>query len=191
MEIVLDRVYSLNEGFSRGALRVRPREFLDAPALLRGELSVGRPLVFLHSEGHKRVDFVGTEYAMLDLVSDRFVDLLSARGFTGWTTYPVRVLDKSGEEVPGYHGLSVLGRCGPLDPAKAERIVLPAPPGGKAMPGWRGFYFDPSSWDGRDFFVPEGTGHVFVTEAVKDALKKAKLSNIEFQRITESERLFP
>ena len=181
----------LGEAFSRGALRVKPRESLDPLALLRGERSVATPLEFMHAEGRRHLDLVGTGYAMVHLVSDRFLDVLSAGDFTGWTTYDVRVLEKSGDEVPGYHGFSVLGRCGPLDPARAERVILPAPPGGRAMPGWRGFYFDPSSWDGRDVFLPDGTRCVFVVEAVRRELKKAKVSNVRFERITEIERLFP
>ena len=128
---------------------------------------------------------------MLYLVSEQFVNTLSAAGLTGWARYAVRVLERSGDELAGYHGLSVRGRCGPLDPARALRVILPAPPGGIAVPGWRGFYFDPASWDGNDFFVPEGTGQIFVAERAKDVMERAELSNIQFQRVTEIERQFP
>lgn len=64
-------------------------------------------------------------------------------------------------------------------------------PGGMAVPGWRGFYFDPASWDGHDLFVPEGTGQIFVVERAKEVMERAELSNIQLQRITEIERQFP
>jgi len=191
MTIELDRVYSLGEAFSRDALRVNPRQTVDASALLRGNLTIDKPLVFEISQGRKRVDLVGTGYAGLVLVSDSFINVLSDAGFTGWTTYPVHVLGRVGDELVGYHGLSILGRCGPLDLYRGEKIIMAAPPGGTALPGWRGFHFDPSTWDGSDLFLPEGARLLFVVEAVKNALQKAGLSNLSLERITEIERAFP
>ena len=40
-----------------------------------------------------------------------------------------------------------------------------------------GIFFDESTWDGSDFFVPEGTAMVCVTARVKEALEKSDLQN--------------
>ena len=119
MKIDLASTFLLSDALSRGALRVEPRMHLDEMAVLRGQPE-RKPLEFVHAEGRRRLDLVGTGYAMLYLVSDRFIDVLSGAKFTGWTTYPVRIVDESGHEVSGYHGLSVRGRSGALDPERAE-----------------------------------------------------------------------
>lgn len=61
-------------------------------------------------------------------------------------------------------------------------------PGG-VFPYWRGLYFDPDTWDGSDIFMPGGrTGWVFVLDHVRDALEKAHVKNVAFQRLDEVER---
>jgi hypothetical protein len=122
------------------------------------------------------------------LISDKFLDVL--RGFTGWQTYAVRIVGRGGDEVPGYHGLSVTGRCGRIEWEKSERMILPPPvPEGRTMAGWRGMYFSPSSWDGSDVFVPDDEStYVIVTDEVRAAAERARLTNVIFTRLTEFER---
>ena len=40
-------------------------------------------------------------------------------------------------------------------------------------------------WDGSDIFMAEGCRFYFSTEKVYKVLKKAKITNIEFERTTE------
>jgi hypothetical protein len=85
---------------------VSSRELLDNDfALARGEESPSEPIEFVRDEGRKLHDVIGTTYATLSLVSERFLDVLREHSFTGWTTFPVRVLldDESGlpPPVPG------------------------------------------------------------------------------------------
>ena len=42
-----------------------------------------------------------------------------------------------------------------------------------------------SKWDGSDIFMAEGCWFYFVTEQVYKVLKKAKITNIEFEKATE------
>lgn len=49
--------------------------------------------------------------------------------------------------------------------------------------------FWPETWDGSDLFSPEGSRLVIVTQAVCDALVKAKVTNARMKRITEVEML--
>jgi hypothetical protein len=186
------RFHLIGEGFTRGALRVRARAELpaDPQQLTRGEAAVVEPIVFDHDQGTRPHDFVGTTWAALDLVSDRFIDVLRDGRFTGWDTYPVVIVGKDGEEVAAYHGLAITGRCGRVEWEKSERVILPPPvPQGRATTGWRGLYFSPSSWDGSDLFVPsDGSTYVIVTDAVKAAIEKRRLTNIHFKRLTEFDR---
>ena len=188
------RFHLIGEGFTRGALRVRARTELsgDAERLTRAEATAVEPIIFEHAEGKRPHDFVGTTWAVLDLVSDRFIRVLRDGGFTGWDTYPVVIVGKDGKEAAGYHGLSITGRCGPVEWEKSERVILPPPVReGRTMAGWRGLYFSPDSWDGSDLFVPsDRSTYVVVTDAVKTAIEARRLTNITFTRVTEFDRIW-
>ncbi len=108
------RFYRVLTAQVRGALHVRPSNRLDPFAVVRGELHVIDPLVFEWSLGGVPRDVVGTECPPVFLVSDRTVQTLRNKSITGWRTYPVTVRGKGGDEVRGYHGFSVTGRCGPI-----------------------------------------------------------------------------
>ena len=41
---------------------------------------------------------------------------------TGWKIYPIKLYDKKDNEVLGYHGLSVTGKCASIDYSKSEII---------------------------------------------------------------------
>lgn len=183
-------LYSMNGGSTYGALYVRPRTpIVDDLTLMKAEALPSEPVVFEYSGGGKPRDVIETEYPILELFSDRIVDVLQNKGFRGWTTYPVIIYGKKGELVEGYHGFAVTGRCGPIDNSLSRQIVVPPPvPQGQPGPGWQGLYFDPDSWDDSDIFTPQG-GWVFVVEAVRKALKRARVKNLYFRSLTEIVRL--
>ena len=183
-------LYSMGGGLMYGALHVRPRDDIKEPyTLMKGEALPSEPIVFEYSCGGKPRDVIGTEFAVLELFSDRVIDILRNEGFTGWTTYPVEVYGKKGERIEGYHGFAVTGRCGPIDNSRSRQIVVPPPvPEGQPGPGWQGLYFEPDTWDGSDIFTPQG-GWVFVVGAVRKALKRAKVKNLYFKSLAEVVRL--
>jgi hypothetical protein len=187
--------FSLNEGRAGlgpggRALRVEARHAIDDVfELARGENLPTEPLEFERSSGGKPHDVIGTTYAVLYLISPKFQTVLEENGFTGWTTYPIRVFLSDGSELTGYRGLAITGRCGPIEDDLSERVILPPPVStGKAMPGLRGMCFKPESWDGSDVFTPEGFSAVYVGERVKEALEAAKITNIHLERLSEIER---
>jgi hypothetical protein len=196
MPMDFDKIYSLGEQFNRRALRARPVG--DALTKHR-ELSTGvwqpeQPVVLRQADkgGSTPKDLVGTESVDIKLFSDRAIDVLRNGHFTGWKTYPVELFDRNGRRIPGYRGLAVSGRSGPIDPkrsAQFERISKLNPR--RTIQVWRGLLFDPSSCDGSDMFQPMGTAFMLVTEPVKDAFEKAKITNVRFQKITEMERFQP
>ena len=188
-----DRLYEMDTVDKRTALHVRPREpdEIDDVALLRGEIRPRSPLVFEYfkgASGSTAYDFVSTSLVSLRLISDRVVSVL--RDFSGWSTFPVEIYGKKGERIPGYHGLVVTGRCGPIDDSRSRPAIRPpARPQGRPTRMWIGLYFDPKTWDGSDLFLPGDWASIFVTEAVKKALEKAKITNVMFTPLTQAENL--
>lgn len=196
-QLKCSEVFELSEGYeglgpTGRALRVSSRELLKNDfALARGEDQPAEPTEFVRDEGRTPHDVVGTTHAMLILVSERFLGVLRQHGFTGWTTFPARIFLDDGSELQGYDGLAVTGRCGAIDDSLSEEVILPPPaPGGRARPGLRGLCFPPDSWDGSDIFTAEGYAGMFVVEAVKRALQKAGITNIDFRRLSEIERIW-
>ena len=191
------KLYRLGIIRARTALHVRPRGDLEAFAnncdLYRGRIVPAKPLAFEFfkgASGSTAHDFVSTSLTSLKLMSDHVVEVL--RPFSGWAAYSVEVYDKHGDMIPGYHGLAVTGRCGRVDDSRSQARICPPPVAqGQPRRRWFGVYFDPATWDGSDIFLPEGTSHTFVTEAVKEALEQAKITNVCFTRLTEAENFSP
>lgn len=128
-----------------------------------------------------------TTHAIPIIIADSVVQLLRSHGFTGWSLYEVSVRDKQGEQAPGYHGLAVTGRCGDFDPSMSVQVPRIRPAG--IFPVWKGLFFDPTSWDGSDFFMStRRVGAVFVVEAVKQAFERAKIRNVSFTPLDQFER---
>lgn len=184
-DLEFDKVLVLTEGMASDALTLAPIDgSIDAWALLQGRERPRSPVRFRPHVGSRPGDLVGGGHAALKLVSDRLKERWEQASLTGWATYDVEV---EGLDGPGYHGLRVTGRCGPLTDEQSERVLIPPKsPEGKGVLGWRGLYFDAETWDGSDVFLPEGTAWIFVTERVKQAAKG--LTNLAFRRVTEVER---
>jgi hypothetical protein len=82
---------------------------ITARGLLTGDLG-GQPLVgVVHQPGRPR-DLVGTYWAGVYLVSERFRRCMSDLGASGWFTTPVQVEGVQSQ----LWLLSISGRCGPL-----------------------------------------------------------------------------
>ena len=77
-------------------------------ALIYGDYEgISFPIVFKHNYGSKLRDILDTGWASLHLISDSLKELLETNGLTGWKTFPVKVLTKKNEEIPGYQGFSI------------------------------------------------------------------------------------
>lgn len=189
-----ESLYKLSLVSKRTALHVEIRNEIisgDEYALHNGTLRPNQTLIFDFMKGASGStinDFIGTSTPPLTLISDRVVEVLQP--FKGWATYPVEVYGKKGELIPGYHGLAITGRCGPIDDSKSKAVWIPPPvPEGKPYRKWIGLFFDPATWDGSDVFLSSTGGGMLITDAVKTAMQRAKISNVKFTPLTEAENM--
>ena len=161
----------------------------DARALTRGELCVSTPVHLRWAMGRRTPsDVIFTRLFGGIIVHERVVRLLEEHRFTGWTTYPVEVCGQDGQHIPGYHGLAITGRCGPIDRDRSVVKLKQFP--AKMARVWVGLYFDPATWDGSDMFMPADFDCVFVAEQVWKAFRRARVKNVQFTRLDQVERLF-
>jgi hypothetical protein len=183
-----DRVYEFSDPLERRPLRVQYNAELVEESQLwgRGEALPTEPVQFRPAEdvsGRQLRDVIWTTGFFPVLVRERLIHLFVSEGFTGWDTYDVELVDHAGCPVDGYHGLVISGRCGPIDYSESEIVyeLLPAGP----SPSYKGYRFDPASWDGSDFFMPPETEHRLVTAPVAIALRRANVRNVALERITD------
>jgi len=151
----------------------------------RGEGRPSQVPLIHHSMGRKLCDFIWV--SLVPIIHQRVVDLLTLGGVTGWATYPVQVFDREGLPAPGYHGLSITGRCRSmyLDAAHSE-VVYEELPGG-LCPYYKGLYITTDSWDGSDIFTSADheTDYLVVTEKVRDLLTKARVTNVRLYPVSD------
>ncbi len=158
----------------------------DEHKLIMGNYEdISFPVLFKQYDGKKLQDILDTGWVSLNLISDNMKSVLEANNLTGWKTFPVKVLDKKGEEITGYHGLSITGRCGPIDNSKAEIIEKQHFTNGPIVKFRKGLYIGLDKWDGSDFFLPEKYYGIMVTKKAADILKQSKLTNIKLENLTE------
>ncbi len=164
---------------------------IDSAQILRSEKIWPAPIRFTPQDKlFRKVDFVGTTLVNLCVISEKFVDVLTDNLLTGWTTYPVNIVNRAGKAISGYRGLAVTGRCGRVLWNESEKILIPAPSKrGRDTKGWRGLPFDESTWDGSDIFLPETPSNfIIANERTKKVVEKCKLSNVSFTNTKSLER---
>ncbi len=154
--------------------------------LLRGERSPARPLEAVWAMGRATPGEIALGRSIgWYYLSPNTQQLLRDHGVTGWTTYPMNLYRKDGALCPGYAGLSVIGRCGPVQEDRSVRV--PDQNRRPGTPDLVGIYFDESTWDGSDLFCPAGTNALlFATAKVKDLFESCKLSGFRFTPLNEA-----
>ncbi|HXW08588.1 MAG TPA: hypothetical protein VD833_25380 [Vicinamibacterales bacterium] len=164
----------------------------DAASFSRGERVPSGPVDIGWGMGSgSPSDVVWTLLGLPLIVSSRVVDLLVAAGFTGWDTYAVRLTAKNGQEITGFHGLAITGRCDAPDLARSE-LTLRRYPGGW-FPVLRGCYFTEASYDGSDLFMerPDERGHRnlnrYITGRAVRLLRQSRIGNLRLEKLSEIE----
>lgn len=131
------------------------------------------PVIFKQTHGNKMRDILDTERPNIYLISDRLKVVLEQNGLTGWKSFPIKLYDKKGNEIFGYHGFSITGRSGPTSYDNCEIIEKRYVPNGPVCKFYKGVYIN--GWNGDDFFIPDGTVSIFITKKAADVLKKIRL----------------
>jgi hypothetical protein len=144
---------------------IRGRD-VTARNLLNGNLAT-RPLTGTARRQGRAGDLVGTYWAGVYLVSERFRASVAELGASGWSTTPIHV---PGVDVP-LSLLSITGKCGPLVGAGGEQTE------GTAL----GTFIDPQLWDGSDFFLASNNNSTFVIGSVANAIQRMGLANVAFE----------
>ena len=139
------------------------------------------PVIFRHFNGKKLRDMLEMRLAIpCVLISDRMKSCLEENSISGLSSFPVRIFDKKGNEITGYHGFSITGKGGKI-------IELNHPEEDQSYysnPKYN--LWDVRSWDGSDFFriKPSLVG---VTPKVKNVLTENKIESPVF---TPFEKMF-
>lgn len=156
--------------------------------LILGDYSgVSFPVLFRQEDGKKLQDILDTGWPSLYLISDKMKTVLEDNDLTGWKTFEVKIVDKQGQEIKGYHGLSITGRCGKVDYNKSEIIQKRLVPNGPLVKYYKGLHISLDKWDKKDFFLPEKYFGIVTTHKAAEALKKNNLTNIRLENLTEIE----
>lgn len=167
--------------------RIDENGMRDFQRLITGDYSgITFPVIFRQEMGKRIDDLIDTGYPGLYLISDKVVEVLKENKLTGWQLYGCEIFDKKGNEIEGYHGLSVLGRSGEI------RYDLAIPfdmqhPNGPVTRYYKGQPIVPSTWDGSDFFLPKGYKGPCVSAKAMQILKEAKITNLRLIALSEIE----
>ena len=143
------------------------------------------PVTFKQEYGKKLKDILGTGLVSLYLISDKFKNVLELNQLTGWKTFPIKLYDKKGNEINGYHGFSITGHCSGLSYKKSQIIEKRFVPNGPLCKYFKGTFIE--NWDGSDFFTPDKKFHTFITRNAAEAIQKNKLTNVYLENLAEIE----
>ena len=80
------------------------------------------PAVFIHYRGRRWEDILGVGWPTLYVISEKIKNIFEKNNLTGWKTFPVEVLNKRKKKMEGYYGMSITGKCGPVDDSKSEIV---------------------------------------------------------------------
>lgn len=143
---------------------------------------------FCWLQGRKVYDVIPTGYAGVYLVSEKIQSILKDSGFKGFNFRHVTLTNKKNELIHGYQLLSIVSKVGPIINEKSARKMMPPLVSwGDYYEAYIGLYFDTSTWDGSDFFYPEGTSYIFVVEDVKRLFEEHNVTNCQFHKVVELE----
>lgn len=156
--------------------------------IFMGDNLPDEPIIFHIIMGRKGKDVIGTPFITPFIVSIRVIENLEKYNINGWDTFPIKIFDKSGEEICGYAGLSVVGRCGLIDDSKRKIEWRTSPYNENyRYQVAKGIYFAENSWDGSDIFATPYGGGVFIVNKVREMLISEKVKGFNFIDISDFE----
>lgn len=158
----------------------------DHSRLIEGQYKgITFPVFFKQERQGKFADILDTGWPKLYLISEKLKKDLENNKLTGWQIFSIQLHDLKGNEVLGYYGLSIVGRSGRTNYDRSEILEKRWIPHGPLVQYYKGVSFD--RWDGSDFFIPDKTHHIFITEKAAKILKKNQISNLILTNISDLE----
>lgn len=152
--------------------------------LLTGEYRTF-PISFFHEYGSVIGDVIGTGLPSIYLISDHLKNIFESEGFTGWSTFPIILINKEGSQISGFQGFSISGRCGAIDFSQTHVVEKQLVKNGPRVRFCKGLTIDTSSWDQSDFFLAENYNAILCTKKVQKAFVKRKLNVMSFESNVE------
>ena len=144
-------------------------EKVDELKVMKGEEDF--PSAFEIIKGVREYDFHITDLFGVYLVSQKFVETVKSLNATGVNFKEVTIPGVKGR----YFGLSASGRSGGFDKSSSTIREVELTKGFKVKQKM-GVTIHESTWDHSDFFVPEGSAAIVITERIAEALRS--LTNI-------------
>src|SRR5690606_69056 len=187
-----DKIFLIRDSFSDRSFRgVIENINLAEPEITRGEKALKEIVPVKHSMGGKTLyDIIWTTNSFPLIVSEKVIKLFISNSISGWKTYDVEIRTKKNELIDQkYYGLIITGRCGFRDYSTSSIVMDTI--GITTEPHLSGIYFKDDFWDGSDLFMcnPDEMGQTnmfrFCNEKVVQLMKKEKIKNIEFERLTD------
>lgn len=167
MPLPKGRLFSLSDNQNGMIARPDPCD-VDDVGLLRGDVVPKEPVLFRRHLGSVPRDLVMGGSVGLLLISEHVRSILAKGDFTGWSTYPVRLLGRHDVEVVGYHGLAITGRSKPTDSETVQRALAAGD-------------IEDLVWQLRsdaDLYLDGASSLIVVTRAVALDLRAGKVSNL-------------
>jgi|SRR5690554_734178 len=184
----IDNVFLFSDSDKRESFRAQNENDYLTEEYLLSSVDDGDTIKFSWLQGGKYYDIIATGYSGIYLVSEKTQSILKGAGFKGYSLRPITLTNKKHELVHGYRLLSVVSKVGSIINGKSGRKMMPPlVPWGDPYEAYIGLYFDVSTWDGSDFFYPEGTSYIFVVEEVKRLFEEHKVTNCQFHKVVELE----
>ena len=156
--------------------------------LIKGKYDrINFPVIFKQECGKNLKDILGVGWGGLYLISDKLKTLLEENKLTGWKTFPIKLYDKKNNEILGYQGFSITGRCGESDHTKAEIMDRQRVPMGPIYKVYKGLYIGLDKWDRSDFFIPDESLRLIITKKAVSVLEKNKITNMRLENLSDVE----
>lgn len=166
-QLEVEQLQHLVEASFKGLRIAIKGEGVTARRLLTGDFGRESLACTVRQQGRES-DLVGTYWAGVYLVSERFCRSMAELAASGWSRTRVRM---EGIQSPLWL-LSITGRCGPLLGVGGEHL--------EGIPQ-NGTFIDPARWDGTDFFMAENSNAIFVLGSTAEAIQDLHLSNVAFE----------
>jgi hypothetical protein len=187
--------YFLNYQEKRGDTQLKLIDPIkDKMAFIKGKDRDAIPLQLKFLKGKYYGDILPLGTIGLWGYSPRMIEKIRMANATGIDFFPLKIEGAEAAilSLQNYHGAFITGNSGPILKEKSKYKLIPAKGKPEENIYWQiGRFFDLETWDGSDFFNPEGTLCTFVTSRIVKLLAEIKPLSVSFTPICDVENIIP